>query len=345
MTQTVSEEKRETLRMSVRQFLQSRPDLSAADLAAHSTLCDSAVRNFVSGLAPGGQDVVREIGRVVEQARAGEILQPGGRNAIVISEDSGDAVRRVPRRRSYYQTQTYRRVAEVLNYCAENSAIGVITAEYGVGKTEAVKAWRRESGRKVDSLVFEFDEFSSTNKVEFIGALARMVGAEATPGQQNGGRVFRSVCDRLREQPCLLIFDQCETARPRIFQVIRQIWDRASEYGVGVVILAAPILLARMTGSRMADLGALTSRVGVWAPLSGITRAEMAAIAKQEGITDVDEAAFDIWWKATAGSMRRLLRAIDLLRAKHAGKRITEKTIAGVAGCLWGMRIAEPEAA
>ena len=33
--------------------------------------------------------------------------------------------------------------------------------------------------------------------------------------------------------------------------------------------------------------------------------------------------------------------ALDLLKAKHAGKRITEKTIAGVASHLWGMALSE----
>ena len=145
--------------------------------------------------------------------------------------------------------------------------------------------------------------------------------------------------ERLQKEPCLLIFDQCETVRARVFQIIRQIWDRTHEYGVGVVILSAPILLARMAGSRMADLGALQSRVGIWAPLSGLGRAEMEAIAKQEGIGDVEDAAFDLWWRATGGSMRRLMAGIELLRAKHAGKRVTEKTIVGIASHLWGLQL------
>jgi hypothetical protein len=53
----------------------------------------------------------------------------------------------------------------------------------------------------------------------------------------------------------------------------------------------------------------------------------MAAIVKAEGITDVEEAAFDLWWRAPAGSMRRLMATMDLLKTKHAGKRVTEKTI------------------
>jgi len=124
-----------------------------------------------------------------------------------------------------------------------------------------------------------------------------------------------------------------------VCQVIRQLHDRTADAGVGVVMLAAPIFLARLMAGKMADLGALTSRVGIWAPLSGVTRGEMSSIVKQEGFEDVDEEAFDLWYKATNGSMRRLMRSVDLLKAKHAGKRVTEKTVAGVAGHLWGMNL------
>jgi DNA transposition AAA+ family ATPase len=244
------------------------------------------------------------------------------------------------RRNTFYETETSRRIADVLDYAAAHCAIGVVTADFGCGKSEAVKEWRRRTAGKVESLVYEFEEFSACNKVDFIRALGRMFGIECALGSFNGGLVFRELCDRLREQPCLLIFDQCETIRPRICQIIRQIWDRTADAGVGVVLLAAPILLARLSTGKMADLGALSSRVGVWAPLAGLSKSEMAAIVKQEGITDVDPEAFDLWWQASGGSVRRLLRAIDLLKAKHAGKRVTEKTVESVAGFLWGMKIA-----
>ena len=73
--------------------------------------------------------------------------------------------------------------------------------------------------------------------------------------------------------------------------------------------------------------------------LSGVSKSEMAAIVKAENFTEVDESAFDLWHKATGGSMRRLMRALDLLKARHAGKRITAKTIAGVASHLWGISL------
>jgi len=336
MVRQMPEEVCEGLRGELRELLHSRPDITMLDLTHHTTLSDSAGKSFLNGHVPGGRQVIGEFRRVLELVKGGEILPPGGRNgAIVIHEEQPARVRRIAKRHNFFQTETVRKVAEVLDYCVENCTIGVITGDYGVGKSEAVRAWRQERP-KVESMVFEFSEFTCSDKVQCIRELAEMLGLNPPPGSQTGGRIFRAVCERLHEAPCLLILDQCENCRARIFQVIRQIHDRTHEAGVGVVLLSAPILLTRMTVSRMTDLGALTSRVGVWAPLNGLSRAEMAAILKREGITEVDEGAFDLWWQYTSGSMRRLMRALDLLAAKHAGKRVTEKTIAGLAGHLWG---------
>lgn len=89
----------------------------------------------------------------------------------------------------------------------------------------------------------------------------------------------------------------------------------------------------------MADFAALQSRVGIWTQLNGITKTEVSAILKREGLCDFDEVAFDLFWKAVGGSIRRLMQAADLLKAKHAGKRVTERTIVGLAANLWGMNI------
>ena len=250
------------LRADWQAYLKTRPDLGPADLAQYTTIAESTVRSWLCGMIPGGYEVIGEMRRVLAQARAGDILAPGGSSAVVLTEDQAKR-RRVAKAGNFYGTQTVTRIAEVLDYCAERCSIGIITAEFGVGKTRAVADWRRRHAGKVESVFFEFDEFSSTNKVDTVRALARMFGLRNDVGSQNGGLVFREVCDYLRQNPCLLIFDQCETVRARVCQVIRQIWDRTNEAGVGVVMLAAPILLSRLMSGKMADLGALTSRVGI----------------------------------------------------------------------------------
>src|SRR5581483_10846218 len=314
------------LRERIQTFLRARPDLNVDHLTAHTALAQSTGRGFLNGTIPRcDSDRVRsELERVLSLAERGEILAPG-RNAIVLSDAPapGQRVRRIARRQNFYQIATVRRVAEVLDYCAERAAIGVITGDYGIGKTEAVKAWRSGAGAKTESAVIEFDGFTSGNRAWFLESLVEQLGLPPA----NAPRMFRSVCDYLRASPMLLVFDHCEIVTVRMFQLLRQVWDRTHEAGAGMVLLAAPPLLNRMLSSRIADLGALTSRVGVWAPLAGVSRGEMAQILKQEGIADIDEAAFEIWYKATGGSMRRLMRAIELIQAKHAGKRVTAKTI------------------
>lgn len=334
MKRELSDEVCNAARERVRRLLAARPDLRAEDLAQHTTLAASTVRLWLCGGIPGGREVVGQMLGVAGLVETGEILVPGGRpEAVVLSEDTQKPVTRVAHQGTFYETATVRRVAEICNYCAEQAAIGLVTGAFGIGKSEAVRHWRDATAGKVESLVFEFSEFTGADKVGFVGALGRIFGTEKTTGHQNGCAIFEDLCERLRERPTLLVFDQGECARPRIHQIVRQLHDRTADAGVGVVILAAPILLSRL--QKMADLGALASRIGIFAPLSGLTKSEMAAIVKQEGITDVDDAAFDLWWKQTAGSMRRLMRAIALMKAKHAGKRITERTVVGVASHLW----------
>jgi hypothetical protein len=99
------------------------------------------------------------------------------------------------------------------------------------------------------------------------------------------------------------------------------------------------MLLDRLTKSRMRDLGALSSRVGIWAALHGVQKQEAAAILRQEGVTQIDDSAFDLLYRATGGSMRRLMAITDLLVTKHSGKPVTEKTVEGVASNLWGLQL------
>jgi hypothetical protein len=339
MVRQLSDQEVSAAREEVRAWMKDRPDITAAAIAQHTTIADSSVRAWISGAFPGGKEVVGQILSVVRKAKAGEILAPGGRESVTLLVDEGKPARKIPCVGKFYETQLARRVGEVLDYCAENSAIGAITADFGYGKTEALREWRRRRGATVECAALEFSEFSACDKVEFVRELCRMFDLPVVQGSQSGGRMFNALCDHLNEHPALLIFDQCETFRPRVAQVIRQIWDRTHDAGTGVTMLAAPILLARLMNAKMLDLGALSSRIGIWAPLSGLTRSEMAGIVKAEGFAEVSDAAFDLWFKACSGSIRRLMRSIGLLQSRHQGKPVGEKTITGVGGMLWGMNV------
>ena len=325
------------VRERVLAWLAARPEVAADRLDAHTRLAQSTCRHWRAGTLAGGREKAdAEYARVLALAEAGEILAA---EPVRIDDRHPEKVRRVKRARDFYMIETVRNVGIALNYAAEQGAIVVVTGDYGVGKTEALLHWRANEGRKYESVVFEFDEFASASITDFVSCLADLLDVEHAPGINQGGKTMRAICAALVERPMLLVFDQCETVRPRIMQVIRQIWDRTRHAGVGIALLAAPVLMERLTGSRMRDLEALRSRVGAWAKLLGVSRAEMEDVVKQEGITGVPREAMDLWWQATRGSMRRLMASVDMIRAAHGGRAVTVKTITGVAENLWGMAL------
>jgi DNA transposition AAA+ family ATPase len=328
------------VRARVLAWLASRPDVAPDRLDAHTRFAGSTCRHWRTGSLKAGVDLVTaDFARVLALAEAGEIL-PLGAEPVRINDAHPERIKRVKSARDFYMIETVRNTAVALNYAAEQAAIVVITGEYGIGKSEALRHWRTNEGRQHESVVFEFDEFAAASITDFVACLAELLGVPCSRGINMGGRNMRAVCTALEAAPRLIIFDQCETVRPRVMQVIREIWDRTRHAGVGMALVAAPVLLERLTASRMRDLEALRSRVGAWAKLLGVSRAEMEDVIKQEGITGVSREVMDLWWGATRGSMRRLMASVDMIRAAHGGRQITTKTIAGVAGNLWGMEIA-----
>lgn len=328
-----------TVRQQVLSLLDRRPDLSAARIVeAIPGLSRAASFQYISGHLAPTPNMDKHFERMLRQVEAGDILRVQDSAPVHITEVASTA-RRVRRKREFYIVETTRRIQQVLTYCGEQSAIGVCTADYGVGKTESIRHWRENEGRKIDHVLFEFDDFTGRNVVDFMSCLAEQLGVSTPVNIHSGGKAMRACIEALEKQPMLLVFDQCEMVAPRILQLIRQMWDKTRYAGVGVVIFASPMLIERLQRSRMRDLGALSSRVGIWAALAGVQKSEAAAILRQEGIKDIDDDAFDLLFRSVNGSMRRLMAITDLLVTKHAGKPVTERTIVGLAQNLWGLEL------
>lgn len=330
-----------TLQEAFVDLLARRPDISQASLAAYAGLSVSTINRLMLTGEGFGRRAELELERVLKQIEAGDILQPGGASLTIESEPR-PSTRRGRRARNFYLNQTVARVDQMLSYCAENGVIGITTGEYGVGKTEAIRRWLNSAGRSLNTIVFEFDEFSSRQVVDFVNQLAERLNVhQHDRSVRRGGETMRAICAAInaQEHPLLLILDQCEACSPRVLQIIRQVWDKTKDAGCGVAIFASPLLLQRLHATRMRDVGALSSRVAIWAQLTGVLREEVMDILAKEGVKDIETSAMDLLWRASGGSMRRLMAAADLLVAKHAGKKITDRTIEGVAAHLWGMGI------
>jgi DNA transposition AAA+ family ATPase len=328
----------QTTRDRVLALLERRPDLTPAHIvSAVPGIASATAHQYISGKLDPTDYTDKHFERMLREIESGNILRPQDSGPVHITEQAAGS-RRVPRKRDFYVIETTRRIQQVLTYCADQSAIGICTADYGVGKTESIRHWRENDGRKTPHVLFEFDDFSGRNVHDFLAVLAERIGLTVQVNIYTAGKVMRAICAALEAQPMLLIFDQCEMVAPRILQVIRQIWDATRHDGVGVAILASPMLIDRLQKSRMRDLGALSSRVAIWAVLHGVQREEAAAILRQEGVKQIDDAAFDLLYRSAGGSMRRLMAVTDLLVTRHKDKPVTEKTIEGIAANMWGLQ-------
>jgi hypothetical protein len=83
----------ESLRLQLREFMRVRPDLSADHFAQYTTLAPTTIRHFMAGNMFGGNDVVTQIRRALDQAQAGDILAPGGPNTLTLTEDQSRPVK------------------------------------------------------------------------------------------------------------------------------------------------------------------------------------------------------------------------------------------------------------
>lgn len=253
-----------------------------------------------------------------------------GESAHVV--DIRDARRQRGRRRApakpHYETQLSQDVARAMKFAAEKAQIVLVTGSYGFGKTHAVVRWIREEGD--EAVYFRFQRACMSRWV-FLTHLAAALGCD-TPPISSGLRAaagMAAIVARLREEPKLLVLDQCEAVPVETLQVVRDIWDDTAEAGVGVALLASEELYTRLTRSRAGDLGALTSRIAGHFVLKGLEAGELRAIAGAEGL-EIDQRTAQTWANLAGGSMRRFLESLELLRAAHGDRAVTPKTVEGV---------------
>ena len=321
------------------QAVKERLGLNAHDGALYTDFAWSTVQRYLAGDLKETERIREQMERFLARVKRGEIRGKLQENVVQITAGRRASRRPAQRQRRTYEIEMMRRVWSAIDLCVENDSLGLITADFGTGKTHAAQAWRARN-LDLESTYFEFDDFTATSKYDFISALASHLGVDDRVTQYTATRAFQAIVNRLRNEPAALIFDQCEMVRVRVLQIIRQLWDRTHDEGTAVVLLSAPQLLHRLERGRAGDLGALRSRIGAWVQLHGVRREEMAGILKAEGLTTVNDAAFDLWYRAINGSMRHLMESIDLLVARHKGKKIGQRTVIDVCRSLMGISIA-----
>lgn len=328
------------LQTRVKDARERDPNFTLDGLANLTSFTASSMRNWFNGLNTESPKLQAEVTAALNRYENGEASISRGSAGLPgltldeIREPRAEA--RMRKRGNLYPIPLTQDIFTFLEYCSELAVIGVMTLDFQAGKTTGLKAWIEEHAK--DSEFFEFDSFTGSSRCAFVKELGRGLGVDMRAGTTSAADNFRRLVEHLRQHPRLLILDQCEHLSESVFQVIRQIWDRTSDEGVGIAIVGAPVLRERMLRSRSRALGAIAARVAVWARPAGISRKTMAGIVKAEGFKNVDEDAFVLWYRGVQYCIGRLMRSIALL--KHNGEsHITRDVITGMSSYLWGMDV------
>jgi type II secretory pathway predicted ATPase ExeA len=222
-----------------------------------------------------------------------------------------------------------------LDRIVEDRIIGMVTGRPGVGKTETIGVWRRKHPA-VRHVAIVVDVLTSPRPV--LTALVRALGLGATAGHAEDLYLVKCrVAERLAADPILVIFDEADLLTVRAFELLRSIWDCASEIigengerAFPLALFGAPKLRQMLERD---DLERLHRRIFHATELPPLARKELEVILATNWKQSVfDAAAIDQLLALARGSfgwVNNIMRTAARLAAKD-GQRVTPEIIRAV---------------
>lgn len=187
----------------------------------------------------------------------------------------------------YVETKTSRLVTDALSYTKAMGKMACIYGGPGVGKTCAVRQFRR-----VDSPVWvPTMNAAITTVVPVLEHIAEAVGLpEPTGGAR---RIHNAICKQVADLGGIIVIDEAQHLRTAALEAIRSIHD---ETGVGIALVGNENVYAAITGgSRQAHFAQIFSRIGMCVPLTRPKREDVRALVLSRwGVKDdavIDELA------------------------------------------------------
>lgn len=147
--------------------------------------------------------------------------------------------------RTFFHTRAAQIAIQSLDRIRDEVIIGMVVANPGIGKTQAINYWRRKQGAGVRHVRIEADVLTSCRPI--LNALARALGVKVQGIQLAAGK--SAIEDALAKDPMMVIVDEADLLTVRTFELLRSIWDRVSamrgmdgERGFSLALFGAPKL-------------------------------------------------------------------------------------------------------
>jgi len=225
----------------------------------------------------------------------------------------------------------------------EEQIIGMVVARPGIGKTQALKAWRRKRGASCPHVWIEADVLTSPRPI--LTALVQGLAIGRTAGAaMNMYRTKQQVCEELARNPIAVLIDEADLLTVRTFELLRSIWDRVSdlrdkdgEAGFPLALFGTPQLRNMLDRE---DLERLRRRTFHKAELPGANLAELRQYVRAKWPEyPVDEDAAERILRISQGSfgwVNDVMKIAVRLAAKD-GKRVTAAIVEATKKHLIGL--------
>ncbi len=243
--------------------------------------------------------------------------------------------------KDFRNTAASREIRGALNMISEQAIIGVISAAVGVGKREALKAWRREEGRAVRHVWIESQLLQSARPL--LGAMAEALQVAPQPGKS----LAISIAARLVSDPVMVIVSQSDGLRLDALQKLWGIWQAVGSQEAPGCRRAFPLALIgdETMGSLLAQprLQALRSRVKLFVRVEGLPPEEIGMIVEKDYPDIKLDAALlpELYEMTHRGSYRwleNIMNHASLLDSRRPGGTVTRKILRASANYLAGVK-------
>lgn len=228
--------------------------------------------------------------------------------------------------RTFYRTRALTVAVQSLDRIYEERIIGIVVANPGVGKTEAINYWRKKHA-SVRHAWIEAKVFTAPRVI--LNSLMDALGISAGRNMHESAEFISAA---LSKNPMLFIIDEADLLTVRTFEVLRSLWDRTSQLSGDPGESAFPLALFGVPRLRTMlereDLERLRSRVYHSAELPPLNRDELATVIKKWNVR-VDDEAIDELLQRSKGSFRWVnnLMKIAIRLASRNGQVVTGKII------------------
>jgi DNA transposition AAA+ family ATPase len=212
------------------------------------------------------------------------------------------------------QTDDLRRIANAVQIAHAEKDIALIIADAGAGKSTAA-AWYARNNEKATVLV---NVVSGMNRRLLVQEIARQLSLDTA--RVPAAALIRNVSEALFERDMVVILDEADYLKADALEFTRRlVYDLGQS---GLVLIGLPRLKHQIQNLR-SDHRQLESRIGVYLPLSGLTRADAGAIAESVW-PKLDRKIADAIYNVSKTDVRQFTKIIERMQGAMAVNSVAE---------------------